>query len=83
MNRDTGKRRLCVLCKHFDFDGGSQGYSELTPGDSGYMTCGENVWPDGMEGLTTGEYRERMLTAVNCELFELADDLKPKKEQGT
>ena len=83
MNRDPGKRRLCVLCKHFDFSGGSPGYSELTPGDSGDMSCDKKVWPRGMDYLDTQGYRTRMLTAVSCEWFELADDLKHNnKEQG-
>jgi hypothetical protein len=81
MNRDNGKRRLCVLCEHFEFSGGSPTYSEYTPGSSGDMACNKKVWTDDMDYMSTERYREIMLTAVNCGQFEIADDLKPKDKK--
>jgi len=72
----SGERRLCVLCKHFEFHGGSQGYSEATPGSLGTLDCDKNVWHGDMDGMTVSEYRALMLKAENCKYFALADDLK-------
>lgn len=73
----AAKPRICVLCKFFHFDGGSPGYSELTPGSSASMECFKGVWRESsLEYKSTEDYRRMMLTADACRHFELADDLK-------
>ena len=41
------KVKLCFFCKHFDFDGGEPGYSEMTPGYGMHLKCGIGVWDAG------------------------------------
>jgi hypothetical protein len=36
---ETMVEKLCVFCQHWDWDGGSQGYSEMTPGTDASMDC--------------------------------------------
>ena len=36
--------RLCWWCAHFQYDSGSPGYSEWTPGTDFRMECGKKVW---------------------------------------
>lgn len=36
--------KLCVMCEHWEFDGGEQGYSEMTPGYSASMGCRKGHW---------------------------------------
>lgn len=36
--------KLCVMCEHWDFDGGEPGYSELTPGYDASMDCRKGHW---------------------------------------
>jgi hypothetical protein len=31
--------KLCVFCEHWEFSGGVQGYSEMTPGSDASMDC--------------------------------------------
>lgn len=72
-------RKLCVLCKRFDFDGGWPHYSDLTPGSSASMSCDKGMWKEDMDYMTATEYRRLMLTAETCAHFTLADDLQPQE----
>ena len=36
--------RLCIFCKHWAFDGGEPGYSEMTPGMDASMNCLKGRW---------------------------------------
>ena len=39
MNMHKDHTATCMCCKHFDFDSGSPGYSELTPGTDPSIGC--------------------------------------------
>jgi len=74
--------RLCVICRSFYFDGGSPGYSELTPGSDASMSCSAGMWDKkagcGYFDLThigsAKEYRELIRQAATCPLFSPAKD---------
>ena len=36
--------RTCLCCEHFDYDPGSPGYSEVTPGWEGHSECLKGNW---------------------------------------
>ena len=68
--------KVCCLCYHFWFYGGSPGYSEYTPPDMPEVECMKDHWKmslhDGIE-----EYRKNILTANKC------DDYIYYKKQST
>ena len=53
--------RLCVFCRHWWFDGGSPGFSEMTPGSDASMDCAKGCYtahrlddissPDGFRAI--------------------------------
>jgi len=63
--------RICLACKHFSFDGGSPGYSNMTPGSpmhaeclKGYWHMGAGDYPDAADFFTLN------LKAQTCPYFE-------------
>ena len=64
--------RICIFCKHFYFDGGEHGYSEMTPGSAMCLSCNKSHW-DLDIGDNYGDYVRAMLTAATCSNFELVD----------
>lgn len=59
------QEKVCILCRHFDCDGGSPGYSEYTPPVESTIECRKKKWK--LEWYTQDEYREKLLTAETCE----------------
>ena len=62
------KPQTCLQCKHCYFDGGEQGYSELTPGSPMVFRCKKDEW-------TAKESDKRELVsylnmAATCTSFE-------------
>jgi len=62
--------KVCINCRHWDFDAGTRDYSEYTPGDVWTMTCEKSRF-DMLQGydVTSDQLRETLLTARNCEDF--------------
>jgi hypothetical protein len=56
----------CLLCKHFNLDIGSIGFSEVTPGDAFSMACDENHWEYPGLGAPDDGYRKCLMTAQHC-----------------
>lgn len=62
--------RYCVLCKHWDFFGGSRGYSELTPGVDAAMSCSKGHWDRScLYDIGEDGFRQVILTARTCKDF--------------
>ena len=61
---------VCWSCKYFNFDNGSPGYSEWTPGWSAKMWCSEGIWEFDFEVDDAGELQPSLQKAENCEEFE-------------
>lgn len=66
------KNLLCVFCSNFDLDMGSPGYSELTPGYSGSISCTKGRWSMSTYG-DADEYRDYIKMAVNCNDYKQVD----------
>lgn len=66
--------KLCVFCKHWRFDGGEVGYSELTPGWAASMNCAKSRYGRfRLEDLgSESEFRSQILIAQRCPDFEAA-----------
>lgn len=69
--------RVCLVCEHFSFSIGSEGYSEWTPGSPGQVDCAKYrktgcAWPDRDD---TEPFALRSI-AERCELFEVHSELK-------
>jgi hypothetical protein len=62
------------MCKHWNWDGGEQGYSHLTPGSDVSTECVKGHW--GFDHDSQNEFRLKLLTASECADFELVE-LKP------
>lgn len=69
----------CYHCRYFDFDAGSPGYSEMTPGDDASARCGKRMWHyqhvDGFERVVGRKtfpltIREALDTGLTCPHFE-------------
>ena len=65
--------RLCVFCKHWLFSGGSQGYSEMTPGSNASMDCLKGHFTSDEQYLFimgADEYRKTILKAETCKDYK-------------
>lgn len=69
------KMKLCVFCKNFRMDMGSESYSEITLGHPGSIECFKYHW-----SISTGDseedFRECIKTAESCKDYELAKGCK-------
>lgn len=63
--------KLCVFCKHFDFESICyQYYSTLTGGDTtGGMTCKKHVYTEERP-YDTQDFRRIILKAETCQHYE-------------
>ena len=61
--------RTCILCRHWDifFEGD---YSDQTPGSGFYSRCMKSHWSIYGYELSRKAYREKILTANNCNDYE-------------
>jgi hypothetical protein len=71
----NGIPKTCLLCKHFHFDGGERGYSDMTPGTRWSSRCRLNHWEMSGCEVTTEEYRTNMLSANYCDDFVMSDEV--------
>lgn len=73
--------KLCVFCKHWEFNGGSPGYSEMTPGMNASMDCRKRKWADEKRRRWVGgfditdcmseeDFRRLILKARTCPSYE-------------
>lgn len=65
--------KLCVFCRNWSFDGGSPGYSEMTPGTDASMGCnkghyGRNFHLQDLSG--EAGFRTIILKAQTCKDYE-------------
>ena len=63
----------CLFCKHFHFDSGSPGYSEMTPGSDMSMGCElfsysrpKKYWQFSHAETTENKFRQYMVSAETC-----------------
>ena len=68
--------KLCYACKHFHFDPGMPGYSEVTPGYEASMRCEKKVW--SLTDMDAGgeSLAEYLGKAETCEKYKPADWVK-------
>ncbi len=66
---NCGRELTCILCEHFFFDGGCEGYSEVTPASPMGANCGKNLWP-WLNAPNLVEFRQTMLAAQDCKDFQ-------------
>jgi len=66
----TEPQRTCIECRFWEFDGGSPGYSEWTPGWGWRSGCMKGVWKLDGEGTSTDEFRRMLEAAAGCDEFE-------------
>lgn len=62
--------KLCIMCKHFYFESGHPGYSEVTPGYDATIGCHKNLITIDLMEDTTESYRKTLLTAESCPEYE-------------
>lgn len=63
--------KVCATCEHFYFDSGEPHYSSLTPGSDMEMRCQKGHWVFENHNETEASYRRKMLTALQCDDYEL------------
>lgn len=63
-------RSTCWLCRHFYFDGGSPGYSDLTPGSNASFECDKGVWEIDLYQESEITMHEKLSTSQRCLYFE-------------
>lgn len=68
---------LCVFCKHFRWDPGSPGYSEMTPSSPMVLACGKRHWEITPYETTAAEFRQFLLRASTCPDYVLSEDTDP------
>lgn len=67
--------KTCLDCKYWRFDGGEQGYSELTPGSDMYIQCEKGHWELHNGDADTAQcFRDVVALAVDCPDFEQVDE---------
>lgn len=67
--------KKCLLCKYWEFYGGSPEYSDYTPGDNWSMGCLQKVWICEGDYLTISEFRQCMNHAKDCNYYtEVKED---------
>ena len=74
--------KVCVLCKHLEFDPGYPDYSEYTPGEDWSSGCTYNRYNDGQQNplawstdslgriKSADDYRKFLLTANDCKFYD-------------
>lgn len=62
--------KTCILCKQIAMYSGGHGYSECTPGYDASIRCDKGKWEVDLYMDSTPEYRAKLLSAENCDLFE-------------
>lgn len=72
------KKVRCLDCQNFSFDGGSPGYSDMTPGSGLSMDCDKNHWRFDFYDHPT---QEEFATILNGKR-ECIDFIKRKKERN-
>ena len=70
--------KTCLICENCDLDLGSEGYSDVTPGYAGSVSCNLNLFDDG-----TGEYGVSSLfvyvdRASECHAFKIHHSIQVK-----
>jgi hypothetical protein len=60
------------MCKHFRFEAGSAGYSELTPGTDWDSGCAKGKWALSGYHVTERDWRRTLAMAETCEQFDEA-----------
>jgi len=66
--------RTCLLCAHYQWDSGSSGYSEVTPGYGWSSECNKGHFAMSGPDTSTREYRGNLLRAQSCPDFELSQE---------
>lgn len=78
--------KLCVFCEYWHFDGGSPGYSELTPGTDASMDCAKghwkqrgrrSLWFDMTQVNGPEDFRALILKAATCADYSPSDKEQP------
>jgi len=72
--RDAPPPRTCLLCAHYQWDSGSDGYSEFTPGYGWSSGCRKGHFSMSGPETSVREYRGNLLRAVSCPDFELSQE---------
>lgn len=63
--------RTCILCEHIYMSPGSPYYPHRTPGDDAEIGCSKGRWIVYLYRDSTEIYRRKLLSATNCDLFEI------------
>ncbi len=69
--------RTCLVCRLFEIDSGTEGYSEWTPGDPARVGCQAGLW-ELERSDDAQDFRKKMLTAACCKDF-VRHDAEPAK----
>lgn len=68
---DQDATKLCLFCRNFQFDGGGQYWSTLTPGWPASIACEERHFDVALYELgATEEFRALILKARTCPDFD-------------
>ena len=65
--------KLCVFCKHWEFYGGSPGYSEYTPGTATSMDCAKGKFGKRFRLLDLygpDDFRALIIRAGVCDKYD-------------
>lgn len=63
-------KRLCLYCKHWNFDAGEPGYSEMTPGTDWNSSCMVGLWEMSGYDVSEDEFASNIEKGLTCSKFE-------------
>lgn len=71
--------RICIFCKYFYMVTGQPDYSDWTPGNEMEIGCIKGYW--AVDNYVDDEvsYRDKLLTAGDCDNWEIIDGYEEKK----
>lgn len=72
--------KICIMCKHFKFEGETWSYSELTPGADAGVGCWKGHFDELFANLDLNSYRKLMLKACDCKDYKRVK-IEKKKEK--
>lgn len=76
----TANVRLCWFCRHFDYDQGSPGYSELTPGEEASIGCLKDKWRFNFYHDDQAAFAAAIQYARKCDEFDLVREIVERAE---
>lgn len=67
---------LCLVCRHLVWSNATPGYSEYTPGDSFYVSCGKGYWQFDQYDEEPAQWARKIQSAESCNDFDPTQQIR-------